>query len=74
VFHARTKYVEVNYHFVLDRVAKKKIQIHLISFKDQIGNVLTKSLPHTAFVYLRSASCGQLTFSLRGCIMECVVI
>jgi len=27
IFHARTKHVEVDYHFVCNRVAKKKIQI-----------------------------------------------
>ena len=34
IFHARTKHVEVDYHFVRDRVAKKEIQIHFISSKD----------------------------------------
>ena len=29
IFHACTKHVEVDYHFVRDRVAKKEIQIHL---------------------------------------------
>jgi len=54
VFHTRTKHVEVDYHFVRDKVvAKKEIQIRFISSKDQLTNVLTKPLPHTAFVYLR---------------------
>jgi hypothetical protein len=54
VFDARTKHVEVDYHFVHDKVvAKKEIQICFISSKDQLTNVLTKPLPHTAFTYLR---------------------
>jgi hypothetical protein len=54
IFHARTKHVEVDYHMVRDRVAKNKIHIPFISSEDQLVDVLTKSLPHTAFAYLRS--------------------
>jgi len=43
-FHARTKYVEADYHFVRDKVAKMDIQIHFISSKDQLTDVLTKPL------------------------------
>jgi hypothetical protein len=53
IFHARTKHVEVDYHFVHDRVAKKKIHIHFISSKDQVADVLTKSFPNFAFASLR---------------------
>jgi hypothetical protein len=53
IFHARTKHVEVDYHFVRDWVAKKKIQIHFISFKDQLADVLTKSLSYSTFALLR---------------------
>jgi len=33
IFHARTKHVEVDYHFIRDRVAKKEIEVsvHLLS-------------------------------------------
>ena len=41
IFHARTKHVEVDYHFVRDRVANKEIQICFISSKDQLVDVLT---------------------------------
>ena len=34
IFHTHTKHVEVDYHFIRDRVAKKDIQIYFISFKD----------------------------------------
>jgi uncharacterized membrane protein len=49
VFHARTKHVEVDYHFVQDRVAKKEIQICFISSLDQLAYVLTKPLPTASF-------------------------
>jgi histone deacetylase 1/2 len=52
VFHARTKHVEVDYHFVRDRVAKKEIQIRFISSQDQLADVFTKPLP-TSFTAFR---------------------
>jgi histone deacetylase 1/2 len=53
IFHARTKHVEVDYHFVRDRVAKREIQIRFISFTDQLENILTKSLSYSTFALLR---------------------
>jgi histone deacetylase 1/2 len=49
VFHACTKHVEVDYHFVRDRVVKKEIQIHFISSWDQLADVFTKPLPTSSF-------------------------
>ena len=54
VFHARTKHVEVDYHFVRDRVAKKEMQVQFISSKDQLADVLTKPLPPVSFGFFRS--------------------
>jgi histone deacetylase 1/2 len=53
IFHARTKHVEVDYHFVRDRVAKREIQIRFISFTDQLENILIKSLSYSTFALLR---------------------
>jgi len=53
VFHARTKHVEVDYHFVRDRVAKKEIQIRFISSRDQLADVFTKPLPTSSFTAFR---------------------
>jgi histone deacetylase 1/2 len=54
IFHARTKHVEVDYHFVRDRVAKKEIEVRFISSQDQLADVLTKPLPHAPFTYFWS--------------------
>ena len=54
VFHARTKHVEVDYHFVRDRVTKQEIKVRFISSKNQLADVLTKPLPPVSFAYFRS--------------------
>ena len=54
IFHARTKHVEVDYHFVRDRVTKKEIQIRFIPSKDQLADILTKPLASSIFISLRS--------------------
>jgi histone deacetylase 1/2 len=49
VFHARTKHIEVDHHFVRERVAQKQLQIKFISSKDQLADIFTKPLPLPLF-------------------------
>ena len=49
VFHARTKHIEVDYHFVRERVAQKLLHIKFISSKDQLADIFTKPLPLPLF-------------------------
>jgi len=44
IFHARTKHIEVDYHFVRERVTQKLLDIRLISTHDQVVDGFTKPL------------------------------
>ncbi|XP_019167856.1 PREDICTED: uncharacterized protein LOC109163560 [Ipomoea nil] len=45
VFHARTKHVEIDFHFVRDKVASGEFIVNFVSTKDQLANIFTKPLP-----------------------------
>ena len=45
VFHARTKHVEIDYHFVRERVIRGDLKVQYIPTEDQLANLLTKALP-----------------------------
>jgi hypothetical protein len=44
MFHARMKHIEVDYHFVRERVARKQLKIRFISTNDQAADGFTKAL------------------------------
>ena len=52
VFHARTKHIEVNFHFVHERVLCKDLSIKSVSTIDQLADIFTKSLPTHRFLDL----------------------
>lgn len=46
IFHASTKHVDVDFHFVRDKPAKRYLQVQFISTKDQREDILTKKDYH----------------------------
>uniref|UniRef100_A0A803Q8A0 Integrase catalytic domain-containing protein n=1 Tax=Cannabis sativa TaxID=3483 RepID=A0A803Q8A0_CANSA len=52
VYHARTKHVEFDLHFVRDRVLQKKLNIQYVPSSDQIADCFTKGLSHSRFQFL----------------------
>ncbi|CAA6674570.1 unnamed protein product [Spirodela intermedia] len=52
IFHARTKHVEFDYHFVPQQVLSKHLRVCIISSTDQHANLLTKALPKARFKLL----------------------
>jgi hypothetical protein len=49
LFHARTKHIAIDYHFVRDKVATKTLVVKFLSSKYQIADILTKPLVSTRF-------------------------
>jgi hypothetical protein len=49
IFHARMKHIEIDFHFVRERVARKQLEIRFISTKDQVADGFTKALPARQF-------------------------
>jgi hypothetical protein len=45
VFHAHTKHIEIDFHFVRERVARNLLDIKFILSKDQVADGFTKALP-----------------------------
>ncbi|KAM1767634.1 hypothetical protein ACFX12_045703 [Malus domestica] len=47
--HQRTKHIEVDVHFVRERVAKQQLHVHFVSSNEQFVDILTKGLSAPLF-------------------------
>ncbi|GMP71088.1 hypothetical protein CsSME_00029637 [Camellia sinensis var. sinensis] len=71
VFHARSKHIEVDYHYVRERVAAKKLHINHISSMDQLADLFTKPLASPRLLYLQTKLLGYSSpISLQGHVKE----
>jgi hypothetical protein len=67
VFHARTKHIEVHYHFISEKVLAGEIDFMYVSTKDQVTDIFTKVLgveKHRQFRNMLRVM--ELELSLRG--------
>lgn len=55
VLHTHTKHIELDYHFIRERVPTKTLDVSFVSNKKQLANILTKPLPTAQFSSLRSS-------------------
>ncbi|KAJ4746261.1 Gag/pol [Rhynchospora pubera] len=54
MFNARTKHVEIDFHFIRERVVAKQLVIKFLCSKDQIADGLTKGLTVARFLEIRN--------------------
>ena len=55
VQHQRTKHIEIDLHFVRDRVALGDVRVLHVPTTSQYANIFTKGLPSTVFTGFRSS-------------------
>ncbi len=67
VYHARTKHIEVHYHFIREKVLAKEIDLIHVSTEDQVADIFTKALSTDKLKKFRKMlGVLEVDLSLRG--------
>lgn len=54
VFYSQTKYIEIDVHFVREKVENGEVEVWYVPAANQVADVLTKGLPRDWFKFLRT--------------------
>jgi len=67
IYHAKTKHIEVHYHFIREKVLAKEIDLIHVSTEDQIVDIFTKPLGTNKLKKFRQMlGVLEVDLSLRG--------
>ncbi len=67
VYHARTKHIQVQYHFIKEKVLTKEIDLIRVSTKNQVADIFTKALGTDKLKKFRKMlGVLEVDLSLRG--------
>ena len=67
MFHARTKHIEVHYHFIQEKVLSKEIDLEYVNTEEQVADIFTKALGTEKLQMFRSLlGVAEMELSLRG--------
>ena len=54
-YHAKTKHIDVQYHFVIDMVEDKKVMLEKVDIMKNVADSLTKSVNTKNFYWCRES-------------------
>ena len=54
VLHQRTKHIEIDLHYVRDKVLDKSLEVRYVPTEEQVADIFTKALGTSRFLWLRS--------------------
>ena len=67
MFHARTKHIEVHYHFIRERVLSSDIDLMYVNTEEQVADIFTKALGAEKLQRFRAMlGVQELELSSRG--------
>ena len=67
IFHARSKHIEIDYHFVREQLVANNLDVRYVPALDQAVDVLTKVVSIYHFLYLKDKlHVFPSSFHLRG--------
>ncbi|KAH9782940.1 retrovirus-related pol polyprotein from transposon RE2 [Citrus sinensis] len=71
ILHSKSKHIELEIHYIRDKVLGKELEIRYIPTEEQVADVLTKALSFPKFNYFRSKlNVINRPLSLRGDVKE----
>jgi histone deacetylase 1/2 len=70
MFHARKKHIEIDFHFVREKVSARALKVQFISSRDQLADIFTKALNRDVFDRLKFELCLASTCLDRGGLLK----